>query len=904
MFELKDYQQRALAALEAFFFKLRTAGLEAAWQHCAPAQEKNGQTWQSPYDASALGEVPAVCVRIPTGGGKTFLAAHAIAKIGQRLRDTAAPVSLWLVPSDAIRGQTLAALTAPRNPCRSALSEHFGERVRVCALEDLATVGPQEVGSAAIVIVATIQSFNVKDKTIRAVYDFDEALAPHFHGLTPQQEAPLDRVTEADIAKQPYLGAADIGRVKASLANWLKLHRPIVVVDEAHNNRTEQAFRTLRNLHPACLIELTATPMADSNVIFHVGAQALANEEMIKLPIVLMEHKTGWKDAVRDAVLTRDRLETLAAKEADYIRPVLLFQAEDVNGEAGVETLLAHLTSADGEQLDRRQIAVATGDQKELDGIVLAEPACPIRYVITVKALKEGWDCPFAYVLCSLQDMKSGKDVEQLLGRVLRMPYARPRRQAELGKAYAHVVSTTTARAADALADRLVNNMGFERYEAQAAIAPSLFPPPEGGSPALWPVEAVFSLPVAPTRAIPEALKDSLEIRPTSAGATVIVRGELSAEVEDFLLAACRAGKQQEGVKEAIERERARQEAQRAPATRGDPFLPLPQLCLEWDGELQPVERRVLAELGEFDLFALPVSLPGFTVRESGAAFEIDVDGDKVVYGVADSGQLRLNYVSAHASEHDLVRWLDRECRQIDFGQAVLLKWLLAVLHHLTADRGLSLTALVRGKYLLAEAVRREIDRRRQLAVLAGFQKALPGFTTAPVLADGFRYAFAFRPNQYPARPPFYAGRFRFKKHYYPVIHDLREKRADGTPAEEFVCARAIDAHPAVKHWVRNVEREERLSFWLPTATDYFYPDFVAELNDGRVLVVEYKGAHLLHDPDTREKDQIGRQWAAASGGRCLFLMAVADDRGRDAAGQIADRIAGTSGGLAGDPHG
>ena len=149
--------------------------------------------------------------------------------------------------------------------------------------------------------------------------------------------------------------------------------------------------------------------MPDSNVIFHVGAQALANEQMIKLPIVLMEHKTGWKDAVRDAILTRDRLENIAAKESDYIRPVLLFQAEDVNGEANVETLPAHLISTDGEKLDRKQIAVATGEQKELDGIVLAEPTCAIRFVITVKALKEGWDCPFAYVLCSLQDMKSGK---------------------------------------------------------------------------------------------------------------------------------------------------------------------------------------------------------------------------------------------------------------------------------------------------------------------------------------------------------------------------------------------------------------------------------------------------------------------------------------------------------------
>lgn len=76
MFALKDYQDKALAALDGFFFKLRTAGLDAAWRACAPQHEKNGQRWQANYDPAALGEVPAVCVRIPTGGGKTFLAAH------------------------------------------------------------------------------------------------------------------------------------------------------------------------------------------------------------------------------------------------------------------------------------------------------------------------------------------------------------------------------------------------------------------------------------------------------------------------------------------------------------------------------------------------------------------------------------------------------------------------------------------------------------------------------------------------------------------------------------------------------------------------------------------------------------------------------------------------------------
>lgn len=250
--------------------------------------------------------------------------------------------------------------------------------------------------------------------------------------------------------------------------------------------------------------------------------------------------------------------------------------------------------------------------------------------------------------------------------------------------------------------------------------------------------------------------------------------------------------------------------------------------------------------------------------------------------------QLHLNDVAPHTTENDLVRWLDRECRQIDVGQAALIKWLLALVRHLQADRCFSLTALIRAKYPLAGAIRREIERRRNNAVASGFQKALPGFLAAPRLNDSFRYTFSFHPTHYPARQPYYSGRYRFKKHFYPVIHDLREKRSDRTPSEEFICARAIDMHPAVKHWTRNVEKEERFSFWLPTSTDYFYPDFVCELTDGRLLVVEYKGEPYKTNDDSREKAQIGHQWQESSGGCCLFLLAVAKDQvGRSVEQQI-----------------
>jgi type III restriction enzyme len=399
-----------------------------------------------------------------------------------------------------------------------------------------------------------------------------------------------------------------------------------------------------------------------------------------------------------------------------------------------------------------------------------------------------------------------------------------------------------------------------------------------------------------PTTPLPAELAATVELRPTTAGATAIVRGEVNELTEAFLLGDF-SGKDLIAVREAIARERIRQDAATAPAARGIAFAPVPQLCFSFDGELQPLDRRLCSALGQFDLFGQLPTVAGFHLRESGNAYEIDLDDGQVSYKVALPEQLGLNAVQAHADENDLVRWLDRECRQTDIAQAAMLKWLLAIVLHLQRDRELVLTALVRARNPLAEAIRRELGLRRQRAIERGFQQALPGLAAAPMLAEGFRYHFGFHPDRYPGRPPFYQGSYRFQKHYYGNnrIHDLRQRTDAGRLAEEFVCARAIDEDRRVRHWVRNVERDEKLSFWLPTATDYFYPDFVAELQDGRVLAVEYKGQHLL-GPDTDEKVQIGRQWQSSSGGRCLFLLATspdADAAGRSLEQQVEDKIVG-----------
>jgi len=900
MLQLKKYQNDALAALVNFLKRCRNIPVAEAYQEAMQSQRRAGEAYHEIFP-----DIPCVCLRVPTGGGKTLLAAHSVALVGKAIKDSDAPIALWLTPSDTIRSQTLEALSNARHPYRQALAHYFGDRVQVCDLASLQTVSNHDIGKACIIVVATIQSLNVSDTSKRNVYSFFEELGEHFRDLPPALSTGLEKVTEADLTNQTFLTEKDLGRVKWSVANWIHLHRPLVVVDEAHNNRTDRFFKTLGRLNPSCVVEMTATPVAGNNVLYHVSAQELRAEQMIKLPIVLAEHPEGWRECLRDAILTRNGLEIVAQKEEDYIRPIVLIQAMPKGGEATVDVVKQHLVEQEG--IPAEQIAIATGSQKELDGINLFDRDCAVRYVITIEALKEGWDCSFAYVLSSLQSVESAKDVEQLLGRVLRMPYAKDRSQSPLNKAYAHIVATNFAQAASNLRDRLVQNMGFERLDTASILVPQQPLALTGGAGGAAPTlgqqaqsttipDCHVELPAVPeTSHWPEELKTQVEIHPTSQGATLVLKGDVDSETlkqaEAFISAALPAKAKAKVVQQFADH-RAIRQAMRAPAQLGIQFQPIPQLCLNLDGYLEVVEKDTLAELGDWSLLDYPVQLANFSIHETVNSFEIDVNGEKVKFRHIDAQQLKLNEVASHVSEQDLIRWLDAQVRQSYVSQLQLQAYLGKMVSHLIHDQHLSLTALVRARFQLADAIKTEIERLRQLAMHKGFQGRL--FEMAvPTLEEMAQYSFTFDPGKYPARN-LYQGSYEFNKHFYPVIHDLREKTGKGKPAEEYLCAMAIDAHPNVRLWVRNIERQEHCSFWLPTSSDYFYPDFVAELDDGRVLVVEYKGEPYKSNDDSKEKNQVGQQWEKSSNGRCLFLFAVeSDDKGRDVFKQVADKISG-----------
>lgn len=880
--KLKNYQEKSLAALKGFFVLASSVGAKSAFEECVSEYSEPVK-----YNDRLEG-VPSVCLRVPTGGGKTLMAAHSIAIAGEHYAHTDTPIVLWLVPTDMIRSQTLSALTNLNHPYRKALQSYYGDRLKVCDIDMLQTLNKHDIEGSCVVIVTTIQAFNIdKDKTYqRNAYAFDENLSDFFRNLSAAQIAKLDKVTEDTLQHQQFLTRKDIGRVKHSLVNFFNIYRPIVIVDEAHKNRGGKSFfPTLQRLNPKCLVEFTATPK-DNNVLYSVSAAELKAANMIKLPVVLTEHThQNWQACILDSLIHRANLELLAQKEHEYIRPILLIQAQDKNGQANIDAVKEYLLSEC--HIEEEWIAISTGQTKELDDVNLFSEQCHIRIVITVEALKEGWDCSFAYILASLQNINSATDVEQLLGRVLRMPYAKERAQPELNKAYAHVISDSIAQATANIKDRMVENMGFNKWEADAAFVPHNQPELE-----LENIEKSTHRPKEPEVSIPlpfdlnieelaSTLQSSIKKYETSQGSSlVIMKGttdEVFDQIQDVALNQA-TPKQQKDIHSSFEEARAQRQAALAPENWNATFTPIPQLGLFIDGDWQLADKEAIEDSVEWDLLDSPVSLEQFSIKETATSFEIDMNVEEKTlnYKILNSKQLHFENMPTPITENDLINWLDRKTRRPGLTQTQLRAYLIRMLSYLINVKKISLTSLHRAQFQLAQAINEEINRLFNLARKKAFQSDL--FENLIVSENITQQnSFEFRAGVYPVRRP-YRGSYKFSKHFYAQIDDLKEKTDSGKVTEEFKCAQLLDFHPKVKHWVRNIPKYPQSSFWLPTQKDYFYPDFVAELLNGSIFVLEYKGGHIDTADDARIKNDIGKQWAKDSGGKRIFLMAKAQD--------------------------
>lgn len=869
--QLKEFQRRTLKTLGRFLSEVRLYG-DPSRAFARVAEEQNGDV-PAYRTVPGLETVPYVCLRLPTGGGKTILGAYATSVAAKNYIEKDYPVVLWLVPSNAIRTQTAAALKDATHPYRQALDEQFEGRVRVFDIEQIENIRPQDMTDNVCIVVATIQTLRVSNTTGRDVYAHKEALEDHFTRLNTKL-AELDRIDSG-----PYAG-----KVKYSFANLMMIHRPLVIMDEAHNARTSLTFEVLNRLAPSCIVELTATPDNDrrtgSNVLCRVSASELKAESMIKLPVVLTEHADSWELAVGDALRTRKRLAALAENENEYIRPILLIQAENQDKTANVEAVKAYLM--ENEFIPESQIAIATGTQRELKGINLFERTCPIEVIITVQALKEGWDCSFAYVFCSTANIQDATSVEQLLGRVLRMPYVHGRKAEDLNKAYAHVSSPKFSDAATKLEASMVA-LGFEASEVAQVIERGK--PSSGGLP-LFDAPVVVELTAVPDlAALTPHEQTQVTVQTEPGGATKIeIRGAVSEPLREKILSGVSAA-DRPAVEQKLREHAEQQSAKPLTASERRDAFSVPRLCVRFDGELRLFDEDLLLDARSWDLLFCNIDLSGFRYDPATRTFELDIDGDKIKTTFMGTNQLDLSLMPVEWSQSDLVRWLDKEVRQADVRQETMLAWIQRVVAHLLSTGRFDLSTLVRAKYLLCRELNGVIAKCRDTAHRSGYQDLLFGASAA--VETTYEYRFDYDPRNYPANW-LYTGAWQWRSHYYKTPGELE------STGEEFECAKALDAQPETKYWVRNLASKPQSSFWLQTSTDRFYPDFVAELKDGRILAVEYKGAHISDTPDTLEKRLLGELWERKSKGKALFLMAVnQDDQRRGVYDQIRDKIAG-----------
>lgn len=872
--KLKQYQTDTLSILRRFFEEARVTGSKGAYEAITkePEQAKRLGRYGGTYTPlTELPNVPYVCLRLPTGGGKTILGAYSTGIARDAWVEKDYPMVLWLVPSNTIRLQTAEALKNARHPYRQALDEAFDGRVRVFDIADFTHIRPHDIRDHCCIVVGTIQTLRVSNTEGRKVYAHNENMEPHFTAMPKSL---------------PRLETLDGGGVKFSFANLMHIHRPLMIVDEAHKAMTDLTREMQARINPSAIIEFTATPRLNSNILHSVTAQELKLEEMIKLPIMLSEHDT-WQNAVNGTIAARASLTEEADKDPDYIRPIVLFQAQPKDQEVTVEALKKHLMEV--EQIPGDKIAVATGDQRELDGINLFDPKCPIEYVITVEALKEGWDCSFAYAFCSVSRIQSAVDVEQLLGRVLRMPYAKRRKADALNRSYAFLSEPSFGEAARSLADKLVA-MGFEEDEACDNIEPAqtsldadtgLFGPRDKPKPTFKHMVTVTPEVVAELRK-----RDGVSVRDTGGGRIEIaVTGHVDDELEKVIVDTL-PEMERKGFAEAVSKYRVDVKDQLSPAEQGETFK-VPRLMSEIQGELEFADTDVFMEFHDWSLLNHSSKLgeAEFAIRETARSFEIDLDGNRITYQFAEEAeQLALDVDVEGWTPEALVLWLDRQVRQPDIHQTELLRWLRDLVGHLINNRGMHIAALMRCKFILTRKVREKLAAIRQQERDGVYQRYL--FAPEAKVDVSFEEAFSFKDGMYWDQRR-YRGRWKPRKHFLGPDHVPAFDGAEN--GEEFQCAQAIDSLPGLKFWIRNVARHPN-SFWLPTATDKFYPDFVVQLEDGRLLVVEYKGAHIAEGPDTAEKRIIGQLWEKKSGGKGRFIVVEKMVDGKDMRAQMMEK--------------
>lgn len=243
--ELKSYQKEVIADL-ARYLELVVELQSPAKAYQALWNEKNVLVGFGgmPNYVNALPGVPHVCAKVPTGGGKTYIAASSLRTIFDAMPQRRAKAVVWLVPSEAILTQTRKALENPDHPYRQRLDVDFGGRVQVYSKEQ-ALMGqnftPSAVTEQISLFVLSYDSFRTSKKEGRKAYQENGYLAEF-----------------AKWMDDPSVLLADTD--ETALIQVIRYLNPVVIVDESHHATSDLSVEMLQNFNPSFVFDLTATP--------------------------------------------------------------------------------------------------------------------------------------------------------------------------------------------------------------------------------------------------------------------------------------------------------------------------------------------------------------------------------------------------------------------------------------------------------------------------------------------------------------------------------------------------------------------------------------------------------------------------------------------------------------------
>jgi type III restriction enzyme len=850
--ELKTYQSRCLSYLDQYLDELSKVG-EPSSAYANFWKNKNVRIgFQGlPSYSSVLGGCPHVCFKVPTGGGKTFIAAAALRKLFQGLKVSNNKLVVWLVPSDSILEQTLKSFKDPTHPYRLRLENDFNGRVEVYSKQDaLAGRGFNSVSveDQLSLLIVSYDSFRAKDKEGRKVYQQNGNLVSFAQSFG--EENPDD----------------------ASLVGIISKIQPVVVVDESHNATSDLSIDMLKRLNPRFVLDLTATPKETSNVICYVSARELKAEQMVKLPVIAY-NRPDQNQVIIDAVDLRNHLEAVAKedmkKTGRYIRPIVLFQAEPKTDDDSTtfDKIKAKLVAA---HIPEEQIAIKTATKNEIRGIELSSNHCPIRYIITVNALKEGWDCPFAYILATIANRSSKVDVEQILGRILRLPHTAENPSQYLNMGYVLTSSDDFSATLNQIIKGL-NSAGFSNRDYRAPSIHEVTP-----APTQIPLPQVEGNSSDPTDAInPNNISDALTSREA--------KGQGETPTSELLSKAAQEGDQYQKESDAndglLGDQPFGEEAENMniysinESFKDIEKIALPRFYMHIETPLfgiqdVPFSREMLDE--SFTLRDKPIPPNVTNSSENIYLYDIDKTSD-------DSG-IKYQKLS-NAQIDDFKKQLDSKpqairismCRRVllyalkDFSQVShkeLVEYVDRIVSPMTPDELQSLQA---NTYAIADRIHAYvvnlIEEHRKKTFYDGIEKQ-----TIFVKKD---YSFPLSIS------PLDGGSGKSKTLYSSEKNDLNN--TENAIIDDLI---ALDN---VRWWHRIAAKGDKEFFingWIN-----HYPDFILGTNSGNVILVEVKGEDRKND-DSAEKLVLGRKWASMAGKGFSYYMAFLNDE-MDADGSV-----------------